>query len=79
MIEMYLAFIIFQKFSKIKGGTVTIETKKEGDSMRFTVEDNGIGIKEEDLGKLFQEFGQVTAGSPRNSEGTGLGLAITKK
>lgn len=43
-----------------------------------SVEDTGIGIKEEDMDKLFQSFQQVDSKRNRNIEGTGLGLAITK-
>ena len=43
------------------------------------VEDTGIGIREEDLGKLFQSFQQVDSKRNRNIEGTGLGLAISQR
>lgn len=45
----------------------------------FEVIDTGIGIKEEDLGKLFETFQRVDLDTNRNVEGTGLGLAITKQ
>lgn len=44
-----------------------------------SVEDTGIGIKEEDLGKLFKSFQQVDSKRNRNIEGTGLGLAISRQ
>lgn len=44
-----------------------------------TVEDTGIGIKEEDMEKIFQSFQQVDSKRNRNIEGTGLGLAISKQ
>lgn len=66
------------KFSKPEGGTIIVTSKKEGDMARFSVSDTGIGIKEEDLGKLFKEFGQADARISKQYGGTGLGLAITK-
>ena len=47
--------------------------------LQITVEDTGIGIKKEDIDKLFQSFQQVDSKRNRNIEGTGLGLAISKK
>lgn len=47
--------------------------------LRFDVQDSGIGIKEEDLKKLFESFSQVDTKRNRAVEGTGLGLAISKK
>lgn len=45
----------------------------------FAVEDTGIGIKEEDLKRLFNSFQQLDSKRNRNIEGTGLGLAISKQ
>ena len=67
------------KFSKPEGGTVTVKTRKEGDMAQISVSDTGIGIREEDMGKLFKEFEQVSAGITRKYGGTGLGLSISKK
>jgi CheY-like chemotaxis protein len=50
-----------------------------GDSpvfLRFDVEDTGLGIREEDAGKLFKPFEQLDTRKNRNVVGTGLGLAI---
>lgn len=44
-----------------------------------SVQDTGIGVKKEDMGKLFQSFQQVDSKRNRNIEGTGLGLAISKQ
>ncbi|MBU4139890.1 MAG: PAS domain-containing protein [Euryarchaeota archaeon] len=67
------------KFSKPEGGTIKITTKKEGDVASFSVSDTGIGIKEEDMGKLFKKFVQIDSGSSRKYGGTGIGLAVTKQ
>ena len=47
-------------------------------SIHVCIEDTGIGIKKEDMEKLFQSFQQVDSKRNRNIEGTGLGLAISK-
>ncbi len=46
--------------------------------LHIEVRDTGCGIKEEDLGKIFENFRQVDAKRNRSVEGTGLGLSITR-
>lgn len=60
-------------------GSVHIECAVDGGDLVIRVADTGIGIKQEDLGKLFQAFHQVDVGLTRNHEGTGLGLSICKR
>ncbi len=46
--------------------------------LKAEIEDTGIGIKEEEIPRLFENFSQLDTKKNRNVEGTGLGLAITK-
>lgn len=67
------------KFSKEEGGTITISTKRMENMAQLSVSDTGIGIKEEEVGKLFRRFEQLDSGSTRKYGGTGLGLSISKQ
>lgn len=67
------------KFSKPEGGIVIISVQKEGDMAKFSVSDTGIGIKPEDMGRLFTAFEQMDSGMSRRYGGAGVGLATTRK
>jgi two-component system NtrC family sensor kinase len=47
--------------------------------IEISIRDTGIGIKQEDVPKLFVEFSQLSSAYDKKYEGTGLGLALTKK
>jgi signal transduction histidine kinase len=67
------------KFSP-DGSRVIIRISPDGDAhWRLEVEDSGIGIKPEDMSRLFVEFQQLDSGPTRRHEGSGLGLAITRQ
>jgi protein-histidine pros-kinase len=62
------------------GGKVTVRVRPhEGDQLRIDVEDTGIGVRKEDLHRLFVEFQQLDASTSKKYAGTGLGLAVTKR
>lgn len=59
-------------------GTVTLEIRLvDKNKIHFSVRDTGIGIKEENIGKLFAAFERLEEKKNRSIEGTGLGLNIT--
>ena len=56
-----------------------IENEPDAVRLLVTVKDTGIGIKKEDMSKLFVEFERIEEKRNRNVEGTGLGMTITKR
>lgn len=61
-------------------GRVWIRILAENETaFRLEVTDNGIGIRPEDIGKLFSEFRQLDSTASKKFQGTGLGLALTRR
>ena len=58
----------------------TVRGQRKGDTILlvFSIKDTGIGIRQEDIGKLFDTFSQMDTRKNRSIQGTGLGLAISK-
>ena len=61
-----------------RGGKVTIGARAEAATITFAVEDNGVGISDEDLARVGEPYFQARASYDRRHGGTGLGLSIVK-
>jgi signal transduction histidine kinase len=63
----------------LEGGSVSLQARNAGEHVEIAVEDTGIGIKEDELETMFEEFIQSGDEYTRTQEGTGLGLALSKR
>ena len=61
------------------GGIIKVNMEKSDNKVIVAVTDTGIGISEENIGKLFQKFSRIDSKKGREVGGTGLGLYIVKK
>jgi heavy metal sensor kinase len=66
------------KYGKVDG-KINISTIKEGEFVISTIQDNGIGIPEEHLGRIFDRFYRVDQSRSQNGEGVGLGMSICQE
>jgi signal transduction histidine kinase/CheY-like chemotaxis protein len=68
------------KFTENGGVCVKVsDLRQTGPNLRFEIQDTGIGISPENIGRLFQNFSQADKSTTRRFGGTGLGLAICKR
>jgi PAS domain S-box-containing protein len=62
------------------GGRITIRVQPVGDAMfRLSVEDTGVGVRTQDMDRLFVKFEQLNTSTAKLHQGAGLGLALTKR
>lgn len=63
----------------VQDGSVTILIKHEGNKIKISVSDTGIGMSEEEMTRLFQDFSRIKNEKTKGISGSGLGLSIMKK
>ena len=71
--------IKFTEVGKIRLVTRLVANERNSPKLQFEIIDSGIGMTDEQIGKLFKPFSQVDASATRMRGGTGLGLAISKR
>ncbi len=84
-IRQVLMNLLTNAFKYTREGSVSFsvgfkkdDQKKNAVKLEFKVQDTGIGIRSEDMKRLFDKFSRLDESKNRNIEGTGLGLSITK-
>jgi signal transduction histidine kinase len=60
------------------GGAVTVTARSSGDGVEFSVQDTGLGLRPDDLTRIFQRFYRVDKSRSRASGGSGIGLTIAR-
>jgi signal transduction histidine kinase/putative methionine-R-sulfoxide reductase with GAF domain len=78
-VEQILLNLVNNAIKFTEHGEVRVECRIQDGWLETRVRDAGIGIKPEDMDKLFQPFRQIETGLARRHEGTGLGLSICQK
>ena len=60
-------------------GEIGVGARVEGEAILFWVRDTGVGIPEEEIEEIFQEFHQVSGTVAKGQQGTGLGLSLCQR
>ena len=76
---LYNLFSNALKFNDPEKGRVWVRLAADEDRVTLAIEDNGIGIPQDQLGRIFERFTQVESSAARRYEGSGIGLALVKE
>ena len=79
MWEKIVLNLVSNAFKYTKRGKIAIGLSQVGQKLKFSVTDTGIGIPEDQLGKVFERFHRIDNIEGRSQEGTGIGLALVKE
>ena len=77
-VEQVLLNLLSNAVKFTDAGEVTVRAARRGADYEIGISDTGVGIKPEQLPKLFRPFQQLDSGPTRRAEGTGLGLSISR-
>ena len=77
-LKQVLLNIIANAVKFTEQGRVDVDVSSDGERLRFTVSDTGVGIKPEELEQLFHPFRRLDAARNREIQGSGLGLTISR-
>ncbi|KAA0588206.1 PAS domain S-box protein (plasmid) [Azospirillum oryzae] len=79
LLERALRNLLTNALRYAPGGRVLLGARRRGDRLQIEVWDNGIGIADQHIGRIFQDFFQVGNAARDRREGLGLGLSIARR
>lgn len=79
LLERVLRNLLTNALRYAPGGRVLLGARRRGDRLQIEVWDNGIGIADQHIGRIFQDFFQVGNAARDRREGLGLGLSIARR
>ena len=79
MWEKIVLNLLSNAFKFTFDGEIRVELRQRGDHVDLRISDTGVGIPDEDLGRVFERFHRVKHAKARTHEGTGIGLALVQE
>lgn len=77
-LKTILSILLDNAFKFTRTGSITFSINKNDKSIKYIIRDTGIGIPEDKMPTIFEQFSQVDLSNTRHFEGLGLGLSIAK-